>query len=65
MDVVKPLSDDGVDTLRKAQLADPVVGPVLRGKETGDRPSPSLEMSLPAATVGSTCGEWGNSLSSI
>ena len=39
MDVVKPLSDDGVDTLREAQLADPVVGPVLRGKETGDRPN--------------------------
>ena len=38
MDVEKPLSNNGVDTLREAQLADPVVGPVVRGNETGDRP---------------------------
>ena len=39
-DVVKPLEYDDKDSLREAQLADPTIGPLLRGRGAGERPNP-------------------------
>ena len=39
-DVVKPLEYDDKDSLREAQLAAPTIGPLLRGREAGERPNP-------------------------
>ena len=38
------------DSLREAQLADPMLGPLIRGKETGEKPSPEQLGSVSRST---------------
>ena len=44
--IVQPLQSALSDNLREVQLADPTLGPLLRGKETGEKPRPEQLGSL-------------------
>ena len=48
--LLQPLQDELSDSLREAQLADPMLGPLMRGKEAGEKPSPEQLGSVSRST---------------